>query len=82
MATLEPIRQENQIEDLIFNVKTDITEKVNQLKENVNRVVTINGLKVYNVTIDGDDVRYNRKNRKDGFLKYYYPIQYAEITYL
>lgn len=81
MTTLEPIRQENQIEDLIFNVETDITEKIEQLKENVNNVLTVNGSKVYNVTVIENDVWYNRKNRKDGKLVYYYPIQYAEITF-
>lgn len=81
MATLEPIRRENQIEDLIFNVETDITEKIQQLKENINNVLTVNGSKVYNVTVIDNNVWYNRKNRKDGKLVYYYPIQYAEITF-
>lgn len=81
MKTLEPIRQENQIEDLIFNREVDITDKINQLKENISNVITINGSKVYNVTVIGSHVWYNRKNRKDGKLIYYYPIQYAEITF-
>lgn len=81
METLQSIRQENQIEDLIFNREADITDKINQLKENIENIFTINGSKVYNVTIIDNNVWYNRKNRKDGKLIYYYPIQYAEITF-
>jgi hypothetical protein len=81
MKTLEPIGLETQLEDLLNGVVRDISDKKNEIKRNIDKVKKINGKKVYNVTMDGDYLRYNLKPRNDGELIYYYPVQYANIEF-
>lgn len=81
MKTLEPIGIENQIEDTLSGIVRDISDKKNEIKKNIDKVKKINGKKVYNVAMDGDYLHYNLKQRNDGKLIYYYPIQYANIEF-
>lgn len=81
MKTLKPIGIENQIEDTLSGITRDFSDKKNKIKKNIDKVKKINGTKVYNVIIDGDDLRYNLRRRDDGELLYYYPIQYANIEF-
>lgn len=81
MKTLKPIGIENQIEDTLSGITRDFSDKKNKIKKNIDKVKKINGTKVYNVMIDGDDLRYNLRRRDDGELLYYYPIQYANIEF-
>lgn len=81
MKTLEPIGLETQLEDLLNGIVRDISDKKNEIKRNIDKVKKINGKKVYNVTMEGNYLYYNLKQRNDGELIYYYPIQYANIEF-
>ena len=81
MKTLEPIGLETQIEDTLSGIVRDISDKKKEIKNNIDKVKKINGKKAYNVTMDGDVLRYNLRRRDDGELLYYYPIQYASIEF-
>lgn len=94
METLKPIGIENQIEDVLFGEtqeqKTAKEKKVEFTKNNIDKITSINGSKVFDLRIDDDDIFYNLKPApetwkqyfKDGkFQSYYYPIQYAQIEF-
>lgn len=81
MKVLKPISTETQIEDTLNGFVRDFSYKKNEIKKNIDKVKKINGKKVYNVIIDGDYLQYNLRQRKDGKLIYYYPIQYANIEF-
>ena len=57
----------------------ELEQKARYLRENVSHVVKINGSRAYHVTVDGDTVYYNL--RRVSRTRYYYPIQYATVTY-
>jgi hypothetical protein len=78
---LKPIGVRTQIEDTLSGITRDFSDKKNEIKKNINKVKKINGKKVYNVLMDGDYLHYNLRQRKDGKLIYYYPIQYATIEF-
>ena len=82
MKTLEPIGLSTQIEDTLSGIVRDISDKKKEIKNNIDKIKKINGKKVYNVTIDGDSLYYNLRRRDDGELLYYYPIQYANISFV
>lgn len=81
METLGSIFIETQIEDVLNGTVRDFSDKKNKLKKYIDKVKKINGKKVYNVTIDGDYLHYNLRQRNDGKLIYYYPVQYANIEF-
>ena len=81
MKTLEPIGLSTQIEDVLSGIVRDFSDKKNKIKKNIDKVKKINGKKAYNVTMDGDVLRYNLRRRDDGELLYYYPLQYASIEF-
>lgn len=81
MKTLESIGIETQIEDVLIGIVRDISDKKNEIKKNIDKIKKINGKKVYNVIIDGDDLHYNLRPRNDGKLIYYYPLQYANVEF-
>jgi hypothetical protein len=81
-----PIGIESQIDDVLGGQsesdKKKVTEKIQYATENVNSIEKINDAKVYNVIVDGNNLRYNLKNTgKNTDQKYYYPVQYAKIEY-
>ena len=82
---LTPIGIETQIEDCIFGKsrkqETIISDKIKLVSENCDKIKMINGSKVFNTIVDGENIRYNLRNRTDGDHKYYYPIQYANIEF-
>lgn len=89
MQTDKAIGLENQIEDALFGETNDqikaTQRKVQYAIENINRIVSVNGKKVYNVSINATtgDIWYNLRNKKGDNItqNWYYPIQYAEILY-
>ena len=62
---LKPIGAETQIEDTLSGIVRDFSDKKNKIKKNIDKIKKINGKKVYNVIIDGDNLRYNLKPRND-----------------
>ena len=81
MEKLSSICIDKQIEDTLNGIFRDFSDKKTSLKKNIDKVKKINGKKVYNVTMDGDYLHYNLRQRNDGKLIYYYPIQYANIEF-
>ena len=90
-----PIGIDNQIDNALFgqseNEKTEVGNKVKFVAENINKVETVNGHKIYDQIVIGDDIWYNLNKipkRWEYLLqggngrKYYYPIQYSNITFL
>lgn len=81
-AVEKPIGLENQIGDAIEGPsEADLkltTEKSGRVKQNLSSITKINGKKVYNPTIEGENIEYYLKR---GGKQYYYPIKYAEIEY-
>ena len=81
----EPIGLETQLLDALEGADKDtqdsVRKKVEYTTTNVDKIHKINGSKVYNVTIDKGDLRYNLKNTGAYPQKYYYPIQYATIEF-
>lgn len=88
---LQPIGIETQIEDLLLGQsekdKKSVQEKISHVVKNIKRVIKVNGKKVYNPVVVGEDIRYNfikcpeewEHSLSDGERMYYYPIQYAKI---
>lgn len=85
MENATPIGIETQIMDVLFGVSSEqidkTTEKIKFVSENYGKIKRINGSKVFNAIVDGENIRYNLRNRTDGDCKYYYPIQYANIEF-
>ena len=89
MQTENPIGLENQIEDVLFGKNTqqlqEIERKVQYAISNIDRIVSVNGKKVYNVSINRTtgDICFNLRNKKGDKVttNWYYPIQYAKILY-
>jgi hypothetical protein len=77
MKTVNPIGIETQIDSVLFGEsqqeQESTTEKISFAKENINSIVSINGMKVKKVEIEGNNIYYNNN--------YYYPIKYARIVY-
>jgi len=92
---LQPIRYENQIEDVFVEVKIEtkvlIKAKIDRVAKNITNVSKINGIKVYDTVVIGNDIWYNLKPVTEEIKarfencatslarEYYYPIQYARI---
>lgn len=95
MKILKPIAINTQITDAIFGpskeTRAAIEEKIEFLKNNIDRIDKINGSKIYHPMIKGKNIYYNLRDyskkleefgvpSSDNWRKYYYPIQYATIT--
>jgi len=81
-----PIGIETQIENVLTGQseqeKAQAQEKIQYTKDHVGEIETINGTNVYDVIVDGENIRYNlKKMGTEAVRKYYYPIQYADITF-
>ena len=88
---LKAIAIENQIDNALFGTSDkevkEVESKVKFVTENIDKVVSINGKKVYHAIVVGKDILYALTEvpkdyqylLKDGKRKYYYPIQYANI---
>jgi len=94
MKTLKPIGIENQIVDVLEGESAEqrnaVLRKIEQCKKDVAKITHINGSKVYAVIVNGEKLEYMLTPTPefitelvgDNFeRKYYYPIQYAEITF-
>ncbi len=81
----EPIGLEEQLFDALEGpdkeTQDSVRKKVEYTTTNVDKIHKINGSKVYNVTVDQGDLRYNLKNTGRYPQKYYHPIQYANIEF-
>ena len=81
----EPIGMETQLQDALEGpdkeTQDSVRKKVEYTTTNVDKIHKINGSKVYNVTVDQGNLRYNLKNTGAYPQKYYYPIQYANIEF-
>ena len=82
---LKPIAQETQIENTLFGVseqeKENLQLKVAFTTKNIESVIQVNGKKVFNAIVKENDIWYNFRKNDGSFHKYYYPIQYAQITF-
>ena len=81
----EPVGLETQLSDALEGADKEtqdsVRKKVEYTTSNVGKIHKINERKVYNVTVDKGDLRYNLKNTGAYPQKYYYPIQYANIEF-
>ena len=91
---LKSIAQEKQVEDCLFGQsqedKDSVNLKVEFTKNHLSDIIEINGSKVFNPTVKGNDIWYWLQAPPawwKGFItdadkrSHYYPIQYAEITF-
>ncbi|MFH2060068.1 MAG: hypothetical protein ABIJ59_14355 [Pseudomonadota bacterium] len=84
----KPIGLKNQILDAVEGeseeTKKQIAVKLAYVKDNIDKIIKINGDRVYDISIDDKgDLYYNRRETgKNENQKYYYPIKYANIEYL
>ena len=80
---IKAIGIETQIENLFFgeteDVKNQVINKIEFIKNNSENIFMINNKKVYNVSIKEDEIWYNLKNNNKYPQRYYYPIKYADI---
>jgi len=89
MTTTEPIGIETQIENILFGIseteKTETENKILFVSEHVSEIIKINGKKVFNVIVDGNNVCYDlskyQRAENDNYRVYYYPIKYANIEF-
>ncbi len=90
--TLKPIAIETQIEDAIFGQSADTTEsvklKVDFTTKNIDKVISVNGSKVFYPIVKNGDIWYCLQKAPNCFKvteqtqrHYYYPIQYANIQF-
>jgi len=79
MKELQPIRVQEQIQDAISGYRPpELDDKIRIVTDNVNRVIKINGSKVYRVTVEGEHVYYYLQQKFA--TQHYYPIKYARIV--
>lgn len=87
-----PLNIDTQIEDCLFGksdqAKTDRDNKLWFVASNIKKIFKVNGSKVYDVRLQGEDIYYNLKPMPEylreydkGTRKYYYPIEYANIEF-
>jgi hypothetical protein len=84
-----PIGIETQLENILFGIseteKTETENKIFLVSEHVSEIVKINGKKVFNVIVDGDNLCYDlskyHRAEADNYRVYYYPIKYADIEF-
>lgn len=92
MEVLKPLFMEQQIEHCLSGVPQEqqdrIDDKAKFVKDNISRILKVNGMKVYDPIVGDNDICYNLQETPDVFKKslgnnrmYYYPIQYAEISF-
>lgn len=95
MQTLKPIGLETQILDTLFGMPEqqakEISEKIEFLKANIDRIKAVNGKEIFHPFIDDKNINYELSENKrfgelakyyngdTGYRTYYYPIQYAEV---
>ena len=85
-----PVHTEKQIDDVLFGKsdedKNTLDEKIAYAKKYLSKIIAINGSKVYDVRINADNLEYNLQKKpswitQDAIPLYYYPIEYAHITF-
>jgi hypothetical protein len=88
---LKAIAIDKQIDNVLFgqsdNEIKEVNKKVEFIITNIDKVISINGKKVYHPIVIGKDILYTLKQvpkdyeylLKENKRKYYYPIQYANI---
>lgn len=85
MKNYAPIGLETQLMDVLEGPSEQTQhaarEKIEYAIANVDKIDKINGSKVFNVTVDGDKLRYNLRNTGEYPQEYYYPIKYASIGF-
>lgn len=78
MKTIEPIGIETQIETVLFGESKQeqkaTIDKISLVENNIDNIISINGMKVKNASVKGEYIYYNNDY-------YYYPVKYAKITY-
>lgn len=82
MKILKPIGLEEQLLDVLEGVPAErkyaTDKKIAYVSRHINKVQRINGKKIFNPYVKGEDIHfYLRKGSK---TDYYYPIQYATIV--
>jgi len=80
---LLPIRSglDEQILDKISGyISPELQNKIDFCKKNIDKIIRINGDKIYNPEIIKEDIFYFL--RKESKTRYWYPIQYAKIIFI
>ena len=87
---LKPLHTEKQLDDVLFGKpeqdKRALSEKIIHVRQNLSKISTINGSKVYDVQINDVNLEYNLEKKPDWIKQqakpiYHYPIEYAHITF-
>lgn len=89
---IEPIGTDTQIENVLFGQsnteREQVKEKIKTVSNNLDKIAKINGKKIYDPIIKGEDIFYNLQKCPEMWREklgdkriYYYPIQYAHIEF-